>query len=188
MGAHGPGRRRGTECFSGAVGTSTPGGGLVFEVCGNELAFLAGRDAPSATVVASPSYVETLPNDRDVREEMELFTGLGRNQGMSDSAIAAVVAEFREKPKDWILKRDAFGFDHQDRLWVATTRDHDTFSYFDIWAGTVYVGAVRVRDRLMAFDIFGSTLVTLVERTPGEDGIGELAIDWYDIGEVGDGW
>lgn len=176
------------ECFSGAVGTSTPGGGLVFEVCGNELAFLAGRDAPSATVVASPSYVETLPNDRDVREEMELFTGLGRNQGMSDSALAAVVAEFREKPKDWILKRDAFGFDHQDRLWVATTRDHDTFSYFDIWAGTVYVGAVRVRDRLMAFDIFGSTLVTLVERTPGEDGIGELAIDWYDIGEVGDGW
>lgn len=178
----------GRECFSGAVGTSTPRGGLVFEVCGNELAFLAGRDAPSAAVVASPSYVETLPNDRDVSEEMELFTGLGRNQGMSDSAIAAVVAEFREKPKDWILKRDAFGFDHQDRLWVATTRDHDTFSYFDIWTGTVYVGAVRVRDRLMSFDIFGSTLVTLVERTPGADGIGELAIDWYDIGEVSDGW
>ena len=178
----------GRECFSGAVGTSTPAGGLVFEVCGNELAFLADGDAPSAIVVTPPSYVEALPNDRDVREEMELFTGLGRNQGMSDSAIAAVVAEFRAKPKDWILKRDAFGFDHQDRLWVATTRDHDAFSYFDVWTDTAYAGAARVRDRLMSFDIFGSTLVALVERTPGEDGIGELAIDWYDIGGVADSW
>jgi len=40
----------------------------------------------------------------------------------------------------------------------------------------------------MSFDIFGSTLVARVERTPGEDGIGELAIDWYDIGGVGDSW
>ena len=177
----------GRECFSGAVGTSTPGGGLVFEVCGNELAFLAGRDAPSGTVVASPSYVETLPSDRDVGEQMEFFTGLGRDQGMSDSAIADVVAEFRAEPMDWILKRDAFGFDHQDRLWVATTRDHDAFSHFDIWTDTAYTGSARVHDRLMSFDIFGSTLVTLVERTPGADGIGELAIDWYDIGGVGDG-
>lgn len=178
----------GRECFSGAVGTLTPRGVLVFEVCGNELAFLADRDASSAIVAASPSYVEAFPNDRDVREEMELFTGLGRNQGMSDSAIAAVVAEFRAKPKDWILRRDAFGFDHQDRLWVATTRDHDAFSYFDIWTDTTYTGSARIRDRLMSFDIFGSTLVTLVERTPGEDGIGELAIDWYDLGEVADSW
>lgn len=43
----------------------------------------------------------------------------------------------------------------------------------------------RVLDRLMAFAIFGSTLVTLVERTPGQHGIGELAIDWYDIGGEG---
>ena len=175
----------GRECFTGAVGASTPGGGLVFEVCGDELAFFADRDAPSATVVASPSHVETLPNDRDVSEQMELITGVGRYGGMPDSAIQAIVAEFREKPKEWILKRAAFGFDHQNRLWVATTRDHDAFSYFDIWTDTVYAGAVRVRDRLMGFDIFGSTLVTLVERTPGQDGIGERGIDWYDLGEVG---
>ncbi|MXW16989.1 MAG: hypothetical protein F4123_01005 [Gemmatimonadetes bacterium] len=176
----------GRECFSGAVGTSTPAGGLVFEACGNELAFLADRDAPSAIVAASPNYVETLPNDRDVGEQMELITGVGRYGGMPDSAIAARVAEFRAKPKDWILKRDAFGFDHRDRLWVATTHDHDAYSYFDVWTDTVYAGAARVRDRLMSFDIFGSTLVTLAERTPGADGIGELAIDWYDLGEVAD--
>lgn len=175
------------ECFSGAVGASTPGSGLVFEVCGNELAFFVDRDSPTATVVASPSYVETLPNDRDVSERMELITGAGRYRGMSDSAIAAIVAEFREKPKGWILRPDPFGFDHRNRLWVATSRDHDAFSYFDLWIDTVYAGAVRVRDRLMGFDIFGSTLVTLVERTPGENGIGERAIDWYDLGKVGDG-
>ena len=177
----------GRECFTGAVGALTPSGGLVFEVCGDELAFFAQRDAPTAIVVASPSYVETLPNERDMSDHMENITGVGRYGGMSDSAIAAIVAEFREKPKEWILKRAAFGFDHQNRLWVATTRDHDAFSYFDIWTGTAYTGAVRVRDRLMGFDIFGSTLVTLVERTPGEDGIGERAIDWYDLGKVGDG-
>lgn len=175
------------ECFTGAVGASTPSGGLVFEVCGDELAFFADRDASSATVLASPSYVETLPNDRDVSDQMELITDVGRYGGMSDSAIAAIVAEFREKPREWILKPDPFGFDHRNRLWVATTRDHDAFSYFDIWADTAYAGAVRVRDRLMGFDIYGSTLVTLVERTPGADGIGDRAIDWYDLGEVDDG-
>ena len=177
----------GLECFSGAVGASTPDDGLVFEVCGNELAFFAHRDSPTATVVASPSYVETLPNDRDMSDRMELITGAGRYGGMSDSAIAAIVAEFREKPKEWIHKPDPFAFDHRDRLWVATTRDHDAFSHFDLWTDTAYAGAVRVRDRLVGFDIFGSTLVTLVERTPGEDGIGERGIDWYDLGEVGDG-
>ena len=177
----------GLECFSGAVGASTPDGGLVFEVCGNELAFFADRDSPSATVVASPSYVETLPNERDMSDHMEDITGVGRYGGVPDSVIAAIVAEFREKPKEWILKPDPFGFDHRNRLWVATTRDHDAFSYFDIWTDTAYTGAVRVRDRLMGFDIFGSTLVTLVERTPGGDGIGERAIDWYDLGRIGNG-
>ena len=80
--------------------------------------------------------------------------------------------------------REGEGPGECDALGVATTRDHDAFSYFDIWTDTAYTGAVRVRDRLMGFDIFGSTLVTLVERTPGADGIGERAIDWYDLGEV----
>ena len=74
-----------------------------------------------------------------------------------------------------------FGFDNQDRLWVATTRDRDTFSYFDVWIGTGYVGTVRIRERLLGFDLLGSTLVALVERRPGPDGIASRAIDWYRI-------
>lgn len=176
----------GRECFSAAVGVSTPSGGLVYEVCGNELAFFAHWDALIATVVASPGYVEALPNERDVDAHVDAIGSLSRRPGgMSESEIEAMAAEFRETPKEWLLKASRlFGFDDQNRLWVATTRDRDAYSYFDIWTGTEYAGAVRVRDRLMGFDIFGSTLVTLVERPLGDDGIGELAIDWYDIGEV----
>ena len=175
----------GRECFSAAVGVSTPGGGLVYEVCGNELAFFADRDAPTATVVASPGYVEALPNVRDVDAHVDVIGSLSRRPGgMSESEIEAMAAEYRETPKEWLLKASLFGFDYEDRLWVATTRDRDAYSWFDIWTGTEYAGAVRVRDRLMGFDILGSTLVTLVERPLGEDGIGELAIDWYDISEV----
>ena len=43
---------------------------------------------------------------------------------------------------------------------------------------------MRIRDRLMAYDILGSTLVAFVERKPGRDGIAAGAIDWYDIGDL----
>ena len=174
-----------SECFNEAVGTTTPNGGLVYQVCGHELAFFAHRDAPTATVVSSPSYVEALPNERDVSAHVDLLGSLSRRPGgMSASEIEAMAAEFREKPKEWLLKPSSFDFDDQNRLWAATTHDRDAFSYFDIWADTAFVGSVRVRDRLMGFDIFGSTLTTLVERPPGEDGISELAIDWYDLSEM----
>ena len=75
-------------------------------------------------------------------------------------------------------------YDGHDRLWVATTRDHDAFSYFEVWVGTEYAGAVRIRDRLMGYDILDSTLVALVERKPDQHGIAQRGIDWYDISEV----
>lgn len=50
-----------------------------------------------------------------------------------------------------------------------------------------YLGSVRVRGRLRAFDLLGSTLVALVERRAGADdadGVPDRALDWYDIGEL----
>ena len=58
------------------------------------------------------------------------------------------------------------------------------YSYFDIWVGTEYAGTVRIRDRLMGYDVLDSTLVALVERKPDADGIAQRALDWYDIGGV----
>ena len=43
---------------------------------------------------------------------------------------------------------------------------------------------MRIRDRLIDYDMLGSTLVALVERKPDRYGIAQLAIDWYDIGGV----
>lgn len=167
----------GRDCFNPAISAFAPSGGLVFQVCEYELAFFAAKDAQSATVVASPNYVLALPNERDVGEHMGVFSSVGLPK--SDEEIEAAAAAFRKVPKEWILKPHAFAFDDQDRLWVATTYNRDTYSYFDIWTGTEYDGMVRIQDRLMGFDILGSTLVTLVERSTGD-----MAIDWYDLAGV----
>ena len=50
-----------------------------------------------------------------------------------------------------------------------------------------YVGSVKVRDRLRAFDLLGSTLVVLVDRRVGPDDadrIPDRALDWYDIQDM----
>ncbi len=174
------------ECFNPAVGASTPDGGLVLQVCEYELAFFSHKDAPTVTVVASPSYVEALPNERDLAAHIDDMSEIQSifERSFTESQMDALVAEFLEKPKEWLFKPGTFDFDNQNHLWVATTRDRDAFSYFDIWTDTTYVGAVRVKDRLMGFDIFESTLVTLVERAPDKDGVAERAVDWYDLGEV----
>ena len=77
----------GRDCFNAAVGTSTPSGGMVFLVCGNELAFFADRDATSATVVVSPIYAEAFPNERDSSEHMEAITGIGRPGGAMPNSV-----------------------------------------------------------------------------------------------------
>ena len=167
----------GRDCFNPAISAIMPSGGLVFQVCEYELAFFASKDAQTATVVASPNYVEALPNERDVGEHIGVFSSVGLPK--SDEEIEAAAAAFRKVPKEWILKPHPFGFDNQNRLWVATTYDRDTYSYFDIWTGTEFDGAVRIQDRLMAFDILDSTLVTLVERSSGD-----MFIDWYELSDL----
>ena len=103
---------------------------------------------------------------------------------MPRSAADPYVETFREEPKRWFNVPGALAFDSRDRLWVATTLDRDTFSYFEIWIGTEYAGSVRVRDRAVGFDLFRNTLAVLVERQPGPDGIAPRGIDWYDIRDL----
>lgn len=172
------------ECFNPAAGISTPDGGLVFQVCEYELAFFAHRDASNATVVASPSYVEAMPNERDVVAHMDSRVRFRRELPIIEAEMANIEAEFRAKPKEWLLKPHPFRFDDQSRLWAATTLDRDVFSYFDVWTDTTHIGAVRVRDRLMSFDIFGPIPVTSVERPPGNDGMSERGIGWYDLSKI----
>ena len=82
----------------------------------------------------------------------------------------------------WTHERLAY--DDHGRLWVATERDRARYSYLDRYLGTEYIGSVRVRDRLLGYDVYGSTLATVVEREPDADGIGWREVDWYDIGRL----
>ena len=90
----------------------------------------------------------------------------------------------RETPKRNHLQIGSLAYDDQGRLWVATERDRAHFSYFDLYGGTEYVGSVQVKDRVLGYDLYGSTLAVLVERPLDADGIGWRALDWYDIAEV----
>ena len=159
-----------------------PGGGWAFKGCGGDLYFLDHRDARSGRLVKSPTYAVEFPNDRDVAAYLE---GMRFAEPLPPELLKSYEEEYRTKPKPPFLGTGTLVYDSKDRLWYATTRDRDNFSYLDVWVGTRYAGTVRIRDRLMGYDILGSTLVALVERKPDRSGISAKAIDWYDIGEVG---
>ena len=173
-----------TECGGLDKGVPRPTTGYVFWACRRELVFLDDHDANTATVVTSPAYREELPSERDVEAFAEGLARLGGRMPIARSAADPYVETFSEEPKRWFNVPDALVFDSKDQLWVATTLNNDTFSYFDIWIGAEYAGSVRVRDRAMGFDIFPNTLAVLVERQPGRDGIALRGIDWYDIGDI----
>ncbi len=177
----------GLDCFNGLVGTLNPnGGGIVTTACEQELVFLDHWADSAAIVVPSPTYVPALPNERDVEVYVERVSRIGGGMvHLSDARKEAYAAGYRDTPKKWYYGGSvALSFDGENRLWAATSRDRDAFSYFDIWMNRGYAGTVRIRDRLMGYDILGSTLVALVEREPDRYGIAPRAIDWYDIGNV----
>lgn len=173
-----------TECGDVGALVPHPGGGYVLNACRKDLVFLEGLDADNAQVIRSPAYREELPNERDVEAYLTDLARLGGNRSLASTAMEPYAAAFREEPKSWFHGPRMFSFDGQRQLWVATTRDRDHYSYFDIWVDTEYVGSVRIQDRLIGHDILGSTLVALVERQPDRNGIATRAIDWYDVAEV----
>ena len=164
------------------AGTPGANGRWAFKGCSGDLYFLDHRDAKNGRLVKSPTYVPEFPNDRDVADYLERMRFGGP---LPPELLESYEEEYRAKPKNPFLGTRTLVFDGKDRLWYATTRDRDEFSYLDVWVGTTYAGTVRIRDRVMAYDILGSTLVALVERKPGRDGIAVGAIDWYDIGDLG---
>lgn len=167
------------ECGMVFYGLPVPGGGWAFTACDAQLVFVAGDG--EAKVVRAPTYAGELPSGRDIADWRESERSRGR------TGVGEALEEFRNTPKEyhrsWSEK-----FDQQGRFWVATERDRDAFSYLDVYLpgeGT-FVGSVRVQDRILGFDVAGSTLAVLVERAPTPDdpeGIPARAIDWYDIGE-----
>ena len=164
------------------IGHPIPGGGLVFVTCqGQKTVWFANRDdrLPSA-VIDSPTYTENYPSERDVATYIQ---GMKAMTGGAVEPSRADLDEFRSKPVPW--SRDSgHTVDERGRFWVATTRDREAFSYIDVYEAQAYVGTVRVRHSMVAFDRRGSGLVVLVDRPLRDDdpgGVPRRGIDWYDV-------
>lgn len=166
-----------SQCSTGlGHGTISRAGTIAFLTCQSELVYrdsLGGMD-----VVRAPTYMPELPNERDVQDYRDLFRGMG-NQEPPDVFLRT----FSETPKKYGISGRSVIFDDQDRLWVATQRDRDRFSFLDVYEGTEFVRTIRVRDRILGFDVLDLTLVTLVERSLSGSGeeVHERGVDWYDL-------
>ena len=168
--------------------------GWVFRACEDHLVFVGDND--DATVLRTPTY---LPDERDVARLEERLSAVHGSLGPEEisrvlqwssdgtyrSSVDESLEEYRARPKPYSLGAEHQLFDAANRYWIATRRDTHEWSYVDVYERAEYIGSVRVRDRLRAFDLLGSTLVDLVERQAGPDdadGIADRALDWYDIG------
>ena len=146
--------------------------------CEGHLIFVGSTG--DVTVLRAPTE---LPDERDVARLEERLSAQPRSlvpeeairvlRGSSDGTYRSFVDEtlegYRAKPKRYSLGAEHRLFDAANRYWIATRRDTHEWSYLDVYENAEYVGSVKVRDRLRAFDLLGSTLVVLVERQVGPD-------------------
>ena len=185
----------GAGCGEDIEGIPDPAGGWVFRACEGRLVFVG--DTGDAKVLRAPTE---LPDERDVarREERMLTQRANMHpevamriretspDGTYDSFVDQTLEDYRSRPKSYSLGSEHQLFDADNRYWIATRRDTHEWSYLDVYEDAAFAGSVRVRDRLMAFDLLGSTLVVLVERQVGPDdadGVPDRALDWYDVGD-----
>ena len=174
------------ECGQVIHGIPDRAEGWAFLACEGHLIFVG--DTGDATVLRAPMYVPELPDERDVAQLEEMLRGFNSRRGFPISqGVEEQLESYRATPKNYHLSAGQQLFDAANRYWIATQRDRHEWSYLDVYDNAEYVGSVRVRDRLQAFDLLGSTLVVLVDRQVGPDdadGIPDRALDWYDIGDL----
>lgn len=119
------------------------------------------------------------PTERDLedyRAAARQITGI--------SPTAAEMEERRHRPLPPVVGPTRPRVGPGGTVWVASARDRVTRSWLDVFHHDAYVGSVSVRDRLLAFDLRGDTLVTLVERGHADEGDYPRALDWYRLERV----
>ena len=156
----------------------------VFLGCEGYLVF--ADNSSELTMTRAPGHVDETPSERDVDYMEEVFGGLARSSRASgnETDFSDIVADYANETKPYYLLRGQEIFDAEGRLWISTSRDRDQFSYLDVYSEAQYVGTVKVRERMLGFDVNGSTLAVLVERRVGPDdpdGVADIGIDWYDL-------
>lgn len=178
----------GVDCGSIHWGFPNRLGGWLYIACEGHLVLLAENG--ETKVIQSPTYTGELPTDADIAlriEEMKFLENLGLPP-FSDERLE----RYRSTPKNYHMELGAERFDAFGHVLIATERDRQEFSYLDVFsAGELeYLGSIRIRDRLIGFDLVESTLVTLVERRYTQSGEEALVptrhLDWYDLADFGD--
>ena len=177
-----------TECEHVYEGFPNPVGGWVLIACRGLLIFVSADG--EATVVRSPSYFDELPSEREVARRAEELGVLSRRPRGPAVRPEWLLESYRNSPKAYHMAGRTGLFDATGRLWIATQRDHNEFSYLDVFSARdgAFIGSVKVKDHMKGFDLVGSTLVVLVERVAGPDDSGVVpdnAINWYELGELG---
>ncbi len=159
------------ECERGfSDGASNPEGKWAFGTCARTLVLWDGEDV---TTFDDPTYVPELPTTA----EIEAFRA---RRLFGSTPQEAQVLQFAETPKRGRIPGRSHLYDDWSRLWLATQRDRNAFSYFSIFSDTTYVGSVQVRDRVLGYDLLGNTLAVLVERPPEDPAdIPGRGVDWY---------
>lgn len=175
------------ECGEVIYGFPNPGGGWVHVACEGHLVFVA--EDGGVAVLQAPTYTGELPNERDLEYWREIARSTEKKDLPFEVDWDGRIEEIRSTPKNYHLVFGQQKFDDLGRLWIATQRDRDQFSYVDVYdtENAAFVGSVQVNDRIEGFDLLGSTLVVVVERqlSPDDaDGIAYRAVDWYDVSEV----
>ena len=160
-------------------GAIHPSGSIHFFSCRHTIVHLSDpKGGRPASVARMPTYREEYPSERDVAHHRLALQFLG-------PALENEVDKYRRTPKLFPIRSFAArAYDAHGRLWVGTRTTPDS-SEVDIYDGTDYVGTVVIGDLLEGLDIYGSTMVALVERMPEDtSGIPGRGLDWYDISRV----
>ena len=162
----------------GGIGDGT----WVFMACDGHIAFV--KSDGETTILRAPTYGGELPGERDVEEHRETLERFNRRNGITTD-FSGSLRRFAERPSVYYLARGQETYDERGRLWVSTRRDRNESSFIDVYAESEFRGTVRVRDRMIDFDLFEGILAVLVERQAGPDdgdGVPDRGIDWYDLG------
>ena len=166
----------------------------VFVACKGHLVLI---DATGHTTVrASPAYVDEKPNPSDVADRRSRLERFHRNaeewnarhnviDPTARKRMDDMIQTYAMMPKRYYLLRGQETYDDNGRLWLSSSRDREAVSYLDVYDGIHLLGSIRVRDRLIDFDIVGNTLVVLADqrRDDDPDWIPNRVIDWYSIDE-----
>lgn len=136
-----------------------------------------GPTGAAARLISLPDRPPEPLNERDIEARIASY----RNVFGSEMPTGRV-RSLRTRIKSPVMGDQAIREDGWGRVWIATTRDRDRYSYFEVMKRDRFEEAVRVSDRMLGYDIRGSLLAVLVEGPePDAAGIHPRFLDLYRI-------